>query len=40
MAHDWIDIPEHISLIVVGGILLLALGASLVYPAKPQDKAA
>jgi len=40
MAHDWIDIPEHISLIVVGGILLLALGASLVYPAKPQGKAA
>ena len=40
MAHDWIDIPEHISLIVVGGILLLALGASLVYPAKPQDKTA
>jgi len=40
MAHDWIDIPEHISLIVVGGILLLALGASLVYPAKPQDKGA
>ena len=40
MAHDWVDIPEHISLIVVGGILLLALGASLVYPAKPQDKTA
>lgn len=40
MAHDWIDIPEHISLIVVGGILLLALGASLVYPAKPENKAA
>jgi len=36
IAHNWLDIPEHISLLVVTGILLLALAASLVFPAKPQ----
>jgi tellurite resistance protein TerC len=36
IAHKWLDIPEHISLLVVTGILLLALVASLVFPAKPQ----
>jgi tellurite resistance protein TerC len=35
LARHWVDIPEHISLIVVAGILLLALGASLTFPAKP-----
>lgn len=36
IAHKWLDIPEHISLLVVTGILLLALVASLVFPAKPK----
>lgn len=36
IAHKWLDIPEHISLLVVMGILLLALAASLVFPAKPK----
>ncbi len=34
IAHKWVDIPEHISLMIVGGILLLALAASLLFPAK------
>jgi tellurite resistance protein TerC len=34
LAQRWVEIPEHISLIVVGGILLAALGASLLFPAK------
>ena len=36
LLHHWVDISEHISLIVVAGILLLALGASLAVPAKPS----
>ena len=32
IAHKWVDIPEHISLLVVAGILLLALAASLLFP--------
>jgi len=36
IAHNWLDIPEHVSLLVVTGILLLALAASLVFRAKPQ----
>jgi tellurite resistance protein TerC len=32
IAHKWVDIPEHISLLVVAGILLLALTASLLFP--------
>jgi len=39
IAHNWLDIPEHISLLVVTGILLLALAASLVFPAKPRGAA-
>jgi len=39
IAHKWLDIPEHISLLVVMGILLLALAASLVFPAKPKAAA-
>jgi hypothetical protein len=31
-----VDIPEHISLIVVAGILLGALGASLLFPVKKR----
>jgi len=38
LAHHWADIPEHVSLIVVGGILLLALAASLLFPAKPSTR--
>ena len=34
IAHRWVDIPEHISLLVVAGILLLALAASLLFPVK------
>jgi tellurite resistance protein TerC len=33
LAQRWVSIPEHVSLIVVGGILLAALGASLLFPA-------
>jgi len=36
LAQRWVDIPEHISLIVVAGILLAALGASLLFPAKTR----
>ena len=34
LAQHWVEIPQYISLIVVGGILLAALGASLLFPAK------
>src|SRR6266851_5312520 len=36
IAHKWVDIPEHISLLVVAGILLLALAASLLFPARSR----
>src|SRR5215470_2623938 len=36
IAEHWIDIPVHISLGIVGGILLAALVASLLFPAKPS----
>jgi tellurite resistance protein TerC len=36
LAQRWVDIPEHISLIVVAGILLGALGASLLFPVKTR----
>jgi tellurite resistance protein TerC len=36
LAQHWVDIPEHISLIVVAGILLSALGASLLFPVKTR----
>jgi len=39
IAHKWVDIPEHISLLIVAGILLLALGASLLFPAKTAGTA-
>jgi len=32
IAHRWVDIPEHVSLLMVAGILLLALAASLLFP--------
>src|ERR1700730_2772589 len=34
IAHKWVDIPEYISLMIVVGILLLALAASLLFPTK------
>jgi tellurite resistance protein TerC len=34
IAHKWVDIPEHISLLIVAGILLLALAASLLFPGR------
>ena len=37
IAHKWVDIPEPISLLVVAGILLLALAASLLFPAKSRS---
>src|ERR1700687_1481300 len=40
IAHNWIDIPEYISLIIVVGILLLALIGALVYPANPKAESA
>jgi tellurite resistance protein TerC len=36
IAHRWVDIPEHISLLVVAGILLMALAASLLFPIRPR----
>lgn len=40
IAHKWVDIPEHISLLVVAGILLLALTGSLLFPTGAGAKAA
>src|ERR1700676_4164747 len=34
IAHKWVDIPEHISLLIVLGILLLALATSLFFPGR------
>ena len=39
IAHKWVDIPEHISLLIVLGILLLALAASLFFPGKTVAQA-
>jgi tellurite resistance protein TerC len=36
LTQHWVDIPEHISLIVVAGILLGALCASLLFPVKKR----
>src|SRR6202047_845991 len=36
IADPWLHIPDHISLAVVGGILLLALLASLLFPARSE----
>jgi tellurite resistance protein TerC len=36
IAHRWVDIPEPVSLLVVAGILLGALVASLFFPVKPR----
>lgn len=38
IAHKWIDIPEHISLLVVTGILLAALAGSLLFPTRTVIK--
>lgn len=37
IADPWLDIPDHISLLVVAGILLIALAASLLFPAKSKS---
>src|SRR3984893_8744698 len=34
IAHKWVDIPEYVSLLIVVGILLVALAASLLFPAR------
>jgi tellurite resistance protein TerC len=34
IAHKWMDIPEYLSLLIVVGILLVALAASLLFPAR------
>jgi tellurite resistance protein TerC len=34
IAEPWLHIPQHVSLAVVGGILLMALLASLLFPAR------
>ena len=36
IAHKWVDVPEHISLLVVAAILVLALAASLLFPVRPR----
>jgi tellurite resistance protein TerC len=38
LAERWIHIPVQISLAVVGGILLIALAASLLFPGKPRTQ--
>ena len=32
IAHRWVDLPEYVSLLIVAGILLVALAASLLFP--------
>jgi tellurite resistance protein TerC len=36
IGDPWLHVPDHISLAVVGGILLIALLASLLFPAKSE----
>ena len=36
IADPWLHVPDHISLAVVGGILLIALLASLLFPTKSE----
>jgi tellurite resistance protein TerC len=36
LAERWVHIPVQISLVVVGGVLLIALAASLLFPGKPK----
>ena len=38
IAERWIDIPVHVSLGIVAGILLVSLLASLLLPVKPQTE--
>jgi tellurite resistance protein TerC len=38
IVDPWIDVPEQVSLIIVGGMLLVALLASLIFPVKAQEK--
>jgi tellurite resistance protein TerC len=39
IAGYWLHVPESVSLLTVLGILLLALAASLLFPAKPEATA-
>ena len=39
IGEPWVHIPEHISLLVVAAILVLALLASLIFPSKNTNKA-
>lgn len=39
IGEPWVHIPEHISLLVVAAILVLALLASLIFPSKNTHKA-
>jgi len=39
IAHKWVDIPEYISLLIVVGILLFALLASLLFPVREKTPA-
>ena len=34
IAHNWVDLPEYVSLLIVAGILLAALAASLLFPVR------
>jgi TerC family integral membrane protein len=38
LTEHWVHIPVQISLAVVGGILLIALAASLLFPGKPRTQ--
>jgi tellurite resistance protein TerC len=40
IVEPWLHIPSHISLLVVAGILLLALAASLLFPEAPKNSTA
>jgi TerC family integral membrane protein len=40
IVEPWLHIPSHISLLVVAGMLLLALAASLLFPEAPKNSTA
>jgi tellurite resistance protein TerC len=40
IVEPWLHIPSHTSLLVVAGILLLALAASLLFPEAPKNSTA
>jgi len=37
IVEPWVHIADHISLLVVAGILLLAIAGSLLFPERPTN---